>query len=118
MLMTESIIHLFLWAKNMKVFEKIRIVRQTKEYSQEYMAEKLKIDTANYGRIERGQTKLTIDKLQTIAQILNVPPILFFYENEINHIEFEQKLFEALKSNNNLLQIIIDKLNEINNKLE
>jgi len=116
--MTEPIKDIFLFSKKMEVYEKIRIVRQAKEYSQEYMADKLNLDTVNYGRIERGQTKLTIKKLEDIAEILNVPTRLFFYEDDLNYKEFERKLFDTLKDNNELLQNIYSELNEIKSKLK
>lgn len=60
------------FASEMNTIEKIKRIRIEKGYTQEYMAEKLFIDTVNYGRIERGQSKLTIDRLFKIAEILNV----------------------------------------------
>jgi len=49
----------YIFDVKMKLNERIRTIRQGKGYTQEYMAEKLGIDTVNYGRIERGQTQIT-----------------------------------------------------------
>lgn len=58
--------------KKMKMHEVLRILRSQRGYTQEYMADRLGIDTVNYGRIERGQAKLTIDRLEQIADILGI----------------------------------------------
>jgi transcriptional regulator with XRE-family HTH domain len=51
---------------------KIRTLRELKEYSQEYVASKLEIAQNTYSKIETNQTKLTIDTLEKIAEILEV----------------------------------------------
>lgn len=56
----------------MKVNEKIRKLRESKEWSQEQMAEKMSMSLNGYAKIERGETKLHLDKLEQIAQILDV----------------------------------------------
>ncbi len=64
----------YIFAKTMKVQDKIRIIRTSKGYTQEYIAEKLNIDPVNYGRIERGLSKLTIERFLKIAEILEINP--------------------------------------------
>lgn len=56
----------------MNVNEKIKKLREAKEWSQEQMAEKMNMSLNGYARIERGETKLHLDKLQQIAQILDI----------------------------------------------
>lgn len=53
----------------MSVNEKIRVMREINQWSQEEMAEKMGLSTTGYAKIERGQTKLNIDKLLQIANI-------------------------------------------------
>lgn len=53
------------------VLHKIRLARNEKKYSQEYMAEKLNISQNSYHKLENGYTKLTVSKLKKIAVILN-----------------------------------------------
>ena len=48
----------------------IRRIRDQKGISQEYMATQLAMTQPNYSRIESEESKLTIDRLQEIAQIL------------------------------------------------
>lgn len=57
----------------MKIGEKIRHFRVEKNYSQEYLAEKLGMSTTGYAQIERGETDLKHSRLEEIAKILEVP---------------------------------------------
>jgi transcriptional regulator with XRE-family HTH domain len=56
----------------MNVIENIRTVRKHKGISHEAMAVNLGISQTAYTKIERGETKLTVDRLQKIADILEV----------------------------------------------
>lgn len=50
----------------------IRKIRQWKGYSQQKMADKLSMSQAAYCDIESGQTKITAEKLEKIAEALEV----------------------------------------------
>jgi len=53
---------------------KIRFVRaKVRDYTQEYMAQKLNISQNTYSKIENGQIKITLDRLEEISQILEIP---------------------------------------------
>lgn len=56
----------------MKIQDKIRFMREARNWSQEYMAEKLRMSTNGYAKIERGETKAYISKLEQIAEIFDV----------------------------------------------
>ena len=56
----------------MKLNEKLRQLRETNNWSQEEMAERMNMSPSGYAKIERGETKLNIEKLQAIAQIFNI----------------------------------------------
>lgn len=56
----------------MKVNEKIRLVRETHNWSQEEMADKLSMSTNGYAKIERGETQMNIPKLEKIAKIFDM----------------------------------------------
>ena len=58
--------------ETMKLNEKLRQLRETNHWSQEEMAERMSMSPSGYAKIERGETKLNIEKLQTIAQIFNI----------------------------------------------
>lgn len=48
----------------MEVHEKIRFLRESKDWSQEAMAGKLNMSVSGYSKIERGETKIAIPKLK------------------------------------------------------
>ena len=56
----------------MNVNEKIRMLRELNHWSQEEMAERLGMPHNGYAKIERGETKLYLEKLNQIAQIFNI----------------------------------------------
>lgn len=56
----------------MSVQDSIRIQRNIRQWSQEEMAEKMDLTAGGYAKIERGETKLSFDKLQKIAQIFEI----------------------------------------------
>jgi transcriptional regulator with XRE-family HTH domain len=56
--------------------------RYEKNYSQEYLAKKLGITQKAYSKIENNETKLTVDTLVRIAEILEVEVASFFSSAE------------------------------------
>lgn len=53
--------------------QKLRVYREFRNYSQEYIAEKLGITQNAYSRIETNQTRITAERLRQIADILGIP---------------------------------------------
>ena len=107
----------------MKVHEKIRKIRELKNFSQENMAEQLQMSVNGYAKIERGEVGLQMDKLERIAgvlgmnvvNLLTVDKSLIFLnaENSTNSANYysspEQYVFEIekLKQQNGYLQAIL-----------
>ncbi|OOF54876.1 helix-turn-helix domain-containing protein [Rodentibacter genomosp. 2] len=56
----------------MSVQDKIRGLREQNRLSQEEMAERLNMSPSGYAKIERGETKLYLEKLEQIAQVFNL----------------------------------------------
>jgi transcriptional regulator with XRE-family HTH domain len=54
---------------------KIKQVRELKNVTQEYIANKLGISTRAYSKIETGETQLTINRLNEISDALGVDPL-------------------------------------------
>ncbi len=71
---------------------KIKNIRELKNLTQEYVAEKLDISQAAYSKIEK-ETKISDEKLAQIAEALDVKPedILAFdsqkYFNSVNNVD-------------------------------
>ncbi len=57
----------------MLVREKIKLLRQSRKWSQEYLAEKLGMSANGYGAIERGDSRITVDKLDELSRLFEVP---------------------------------------------
>lgn len=47
-------------------------MREKNKLSQEEVAEKLNMSPSGYAKIERGETKLYLEKLEQIAQVFNI----------------------------------------------
>ncbi len=56
----------------MQTHEKIRSMREQCNWTQEDMAEKLNMSISGYSKIERGETKVNLQRLQQIAEVLNI----------------------------------------------
>ena len=62
--------------------QKLRLLREYRNYSQEYVAEKLGITQNAYSRIENNQTRLTAERLEKLAIILEISPLELLSEKE------------------------------------
>lgn len=98
---------------HMQVHERIRTLRLSKNYTQEYMAEKLGIDIANYGRLERGSTKITLERFEKIAEILSVS--LYEIIGKVGDDLSSEKLL--LEKSNQLLEDILNEIKNLKQKL-
>ncbi|WP_230658150.1 helix-turn-helix domain-containing protein [Psychrobacter sp. I-STPA10] len=56
----------------MKVTEKIRMMRAMNDWTQEDMAEKLHMSLNSYAKLERGESKLYLEKLEKISEVFGV----------------------------------------------
>ena len=123
-----------------------RIVKRRKELkiSQDDIAQRLNLSQASYTKIEKGETKLTLDRLFTIARILDTevggilgleskynqdihnntnPTIIAHQEIEnqyLNDKETINKLLhqyeEALVSKNKLIVLLENRIKEITDR--
>jgi len=58
--------------KYQKIGDNLRKIREIKGIKQESMAKELGITTNGYGKIERGESAIKIDRLEQIANILGI----------------------------------------------
>jgi len=56
----------------MNLGENIKKLREFKNFTQQYLADELGLSLSGYGKIERDQTELTINRLLKICEILEV----------------------------------------------
>ena len=109
---------------------KIKQIRELKNITQEYVAQKLGLSTRAYSKIESGETQLTINRLNEISEVLGIGSmeVLGFDDKQvfnnckqdgyigINHINLPEKLvqqyeetIQALKEQIQLLKLLQDK---------
>ena len=71
----------------MEIGNKIKKVRELRNYTQEYMAEKLNMSQAGYSKIERDEVDINFDKIEKISEILNITPsaLVGFDEKYVFH---------------------------------
>ncbi len=109
----------------MLIREKIKLLRQSRHWSQEYLAEKLGMSANSYGELERGKTKITFEKLEILAQLFDTPLTELCDEESTNifviHSNDQSQQNNLCTLDNNLktqhelekAQIIIEKLEAI-----
>ena len=56
----------------MKINDKIRFLRESKNWSQEDMAVKLGMSTNGYSKIERGESQVSLQRLEVIATTFDI----------------------------------------------
>ncbi|WP_185731329.1 helix-turn-helix domain-containing protein [Larkinella rosea] len=76
------------------IYENIRSFRAEKGLTQEDMAEKLGINQGSYARLERGETELTLKRLDQIAAIFEVDGTQIIQKGE-NLLEEDPRLLVA-----------------------
>lgn len=70
----------------MKTIEKIRFFREKQNLTQEQMANELGLSTNGYANLERGETRLSVDRLEEIAHIFGVDVTELMTSDESNTI--------------------------------
>lgn len=85
--------------------DNIRSIRELKNYTQEYMAVRLGITQAGYSKIEKGNAKMSFEKLEEIASVfeLSVENIIRFETNL--HIANTVKRNSILSDNYGLMNL-------------
>ncbi|HRP58345.1 helix-turn-helix transcriptional regulator [Agriterribacter sp.] len=68
-----------------KVLEKLKTARKEKGFSHENMAAELEISQAAYTNIEKNESKLSVERLLKISEILE-KPVYYFFESNPNNI--------------------------------
>lgn len=86
-----------------KVLEKLKIARKEKGFSHENMAMELDISQGAYTNIEKNESKLSVERLIKIAEILE-KPTYYFFEASPNNIYNQQNSDNAIGHIDNLYQ--------------
>lgn len=102
------------------IIEKIKEYRKKKGFSHENMADELNISQAAYSKIEKNETKLTVDRLYQIAEILETP-VYDLLDVTPNNIYNQQNFYDTSIGHQevqNLYQENKDKTEKIENLYE
>lgn len=86
-----------------KIGPNIRKLRELRGYKQDYLAEQLGMSLSGYSKIERGETDVSIGRLEQVAKALDIKieTILGFNENIVlqqitnNHAKFTNGVYIA-----------------------
>lgn len=99
--------------------ERIKFFRNLKGWTQEDMAEMLKMSVTGYGNIERGDTNVSLLKLEEVAKVLGVELQELFASSGKVLINFGEKFnnnstdYQIINSKNNLeLELVIEQQNK------
>lgn len=88
-----------------KYIERIAKYRKSKGLTQKKMAEKLGMTQVSYSQVETGKTELTLSRLASISNILEINMITLLWP-DFKEIQFTQGLQDEnirLRKNNDLL---------------
>ncbi len=98
----------------MNVGEKIKKLRELKNYTQQYMADQLELSLSGYGKIERNDTDISISKLEKIAKILHtdVNTILSFDEKHIFNFTNNQSANGIVQNHYTSQNELIDRITQ------
>lgn len=119
----------------MLIGNRLRKLRELRNYTQEYVAKALNMTATGYGKIERDESEVSFQKLRKIAEILDIQleDILNFNENMVFNVKNRQgaaeneipganpglvdsekrlyeQIIEQLRQENTYLKTIIDRL--------
>ncbi|PIE77931.1 MAG: transcriptional regulator [Candidatus Delongbacteria bacterium] len=86
----------------MKVNDKIKKLREKHNWSQEYVSEKLNIAPSSYARMERGETRLTLERLEQFAEIFNMSISDLIQNNQDNFLQLNEHTTNSCYIYNNL----------------
>ena len=65
--------------------KKIRKLRELKNMTQEYVAKRIEMSISGYGKIERGESNLSLNKMEKISKIIgfDIEEIVQFDEEDL-----------------------------------
>ncbi len=87
--------------------KRIKKIRESKNFTQEYLAELVGIEQATLSNIERGKSYPSVDTLQKIADSLGVEPYLLYKieENKSTQLIIEE-ISTAIKNDEALAKLV------------
>jgi hypothetical protein len=84
----------------MKINEKIRQLREQHQLSQENMADKLGMSVTGYTKIERGEVRSNLPRLEQISEVFDMDICELLSYGESEKVYFNNSVTESTNSNN------------------
>ena len=93
---------------------KLKMLRVSRDWSQESVAEKLGISQAAYAKLETGETRLTVDRAGQLANLYEIDPEFFFATDRVINYNSGSNshggLFNTATYNNGITRELLEKL--------
>lgn len=86
--------------QTMKINEKIRQLREQRQLSQEAMADKLGMSVTGYAKIERGEVRSNLPRLEQISEVLDIDICELLAFGEHGKVYFNNSDNDFSNSNN------------------
>ena len=94
--------------------KRIKQLRKAKGLTQEELAEKIGIGTANISYIENGKFAPSIENFEKIAETLEVEPYeLYLFTTSKTPEDMKKELFKVINENNSILYMLYKYLKTI-----
>ena len=84
----------------MKINEKIRQLREQHQLCQENMADKLGMSVTGYAKIERGEVRSNLPRLEQISEVFDMDICELLSYGETEKVYFNNSVTESTNSNN------------------
>ena len=84
----------------MKINEKIRQLREQHQLSQENMADRLGMSVTGYAKIERGEVRSNLPRLEQISEVFDMDICELLSYGETEKVYFNNSVTESTNSNN------------------
>ncbi|ERH26410.1 DNA-binding helix-turn-helix protein [Aggregatibacter sp. oral taxon 458 str. W10330] len=102
----------------MKINEKIRQLREQHQLSQENMADKLGMSVTGYAKIERGDVRSNLPRLEQISEVFDMDICELLSYGESEKVYFNNSVTESTNSNNFLFAVGNDNLEKAIQQLQ
>ena len=102
----------------MKINEKIRQLREQHQLSQENMADKLGMSVTGYAKIERGEVRSNLPRLEQISEVFDMDICELLSYGEHEKVYFNNSVTESTNSNNFLFAVGNDNLEKAIQQLQ
>lgn len=102
----------------MRINEKIRQLREQHQLSQENMADKLGMSVTGYGKIERGEVRSNLSRLEQISEVFDMDICELLSFGEKDKVYFNNTVSDSNHSNNFLFAVGNDNLEKVIQQLQ